>query len=158
MGQFHNITQADKVSTWKSSYAQGDGDDMQDWFIKADGIDKPIKTTTKIDSPAPSGQTYGAMEEFQSKKSGKPYFKFKRAKTPDGMVKPPETVVPTTGGSGILQEVHELVKANNILLKMLNGETKVEELKQDRGDDSAKDEVVLDDIDNEPVDLSDIPF
>lgn len=152
MGQFYNITNANKVDTWRSRYATGDGDDMQDWFIEAEGVDKPIKQTTKMESPTPSGQTYGVMEVTMSKK-GTEYYKFKRQEAPDGIVKPPETVLPTNEGSGIMQEVLELTQANNVLLKMLSGEEP-----EERGDDSAKDEVVLDDIEDKPVDLSDIPF
>lgn len=113
MGQFYNIVSADKAGTWRSKFAKGDGDDMQDWFLTVSGVDKTVKTTTKIDESGqtrtPSGQTYGSMETVVARSSGNEYFKFKRQQPPEGMEAPaPQQQAMTPVGDHLEERVKRL--------------------------------------------------
>jgi len=128
MDKDYNILKVEPRSKWHS---QKYGGDFQDYAIQLDGVEGWVQLTQKIDSKAPvAGETiYG--HTYVQENGDVTYTKFKRVmKDNQGY----------NGASSSLKEVHE--KLDHIITILEN---------QPR-------EVVLEDIEDKPIDLSEIPF
>lgn len=115
--------------------------------IILEGYDPKVKISVKEAHKA-GDQIYGDVTKEQSK-AGAEYYRFRKQQVPDGVERPQQTTLPANNSElmTLVKEIHAVVVAN-----------KAESRDVATIADRAAEETILDDIDDEPVNLDDIPF
>jgi len=112
--------------------------------IILEGYDPKVKISVKEAHKA-QDQIYGNVTK-ETSQAGQEYFRFRKQQIPDGVERPQ---TPSAGPSELLElikEIHAVVVPPS------------DEESHTASDIAEPNETVLDDIDDEPVDLSDVPF
>lgn len=143
----------DNKFTIKTAFAMGERDEKygQTWYATVEEMQFPVMFNLMEGSVQEGDQiTFEeqSVQRFKSgKNQGKEYRRLKKVRVRE--TNPREVTTEQVGENTRLSELEERV-------------TKIEQhlftgLKNDRGDDSGKDEVI-NDVSDEAIDLSDIPF
>lgn len=180
MSQNYHIKSVKRLDTWRSKYAQGEDDDMIDYFLNLEEVDGPIKLTQKVRTPVPEVGSimYGSLEEKTGKKGT--YYKFKK-ENPEykggggkSNYKPKDEkqiawlaclkvsaqllAVKYPNGSGNVNLIETVVQGADELVRHIPVSDTQNTEKPSSGAENSSDEAIEDIDPDEPVDLSNIPF